>query len=40
MLELSWMIGLPIGVVAYVAFRCVGLDGFISRSPVTTSRAE
>ena len=38
-LSLSWMVGLPVGLVAYVVFRRINLDGYLSSSPTTADTA-
>lgn len=40
MLELSWMVGVPVGVVSYVAFRSGSLDGYFTTDTATASRAD
>ena len=38
-LSLSWMIGFPVGLVAYVIFRRIGLDGYLAGTSTNTEPA-
>lgn len=39
-LSLSWMVGLPVGIVTYVIFRRIDLDGYITGAPTVTEPAD